>query len=320
VEAFREAAAELHIYPEGGCHYLRRGLADRLEVEPDELFFGNGSDEILALVTEALLEPGTSIVCTNWSFVRYRMGAQAMGAEVRLIPVLNWLPDLSAMAQAVDSTTRIVFIGSPDNPTGCGPTHTQLTSFAEALPSQVLLVIDEAYYEFASAHADYPRSLEIRRVHPATAIMRTFSKAYGLAGLRVGYSIGPAPLWNLVDRIRPPFNVNRPAQAAALAALDDHDHVCKTVEGTVLGLRDLETLCQELSLTHVPSRANFRLIDTHRPAASLYDQLLRQGVIVRPMAMYGPQSFLRVSIGLPSENATLQAALRRVIQGTPRTT
>jgi histidinol-phosphate aminotransferase len=317
VEAFRAAAGDLHIYPEGGCHYLRHGLAERLGVPPADLFFGNGSDEILALVTQALLEPGTSIVCTDWSFVRYRMGAQAMGAEVRLVPVKNWLPDFDAMAAAVDSTTRIVFVGSPDNPTGCGPSHADLERFAAQLPAAILLVVDEAYYEFARDWQDYPRSLEIRTVHPNTAIMRTFSKAYGLAGLRIGYGIGPASLWDLVDRIRPPFNVNRPAQAAALAALDDHDHVQRTVQGARQGLDELIALCDELNLDWVPSRANFLLIDTHRPAAILYDQLLRQGVIVRPMAMYGPQSFLRISIGLPEENAVLHAALRRVIEGIP---
>jgi histidinol-phosphate aminotransferase len=317
VEAFRAAAVDLHIYPEGGCHYLRQGLAEFLGVDPADLFFGNGSDEILALVTQALLEPGTSIVCTDWSFVRYRMGAQAMGAEVRLIPVKNWLPDFKAMAAAIDESTRIVFVGSPDNPTGCGPSHAALAEFAASLPESVLLVIDEAYYEFACHHPDYPRSLEIRAIHPATTIMRTFSKAYGLAGLRVGYSVGPASLWNLVDRIRPPFNVNRPAQAAALAALKDTAHVRKTVDGTLVGLRALEDLCRDLKLEFVPSQANFLLIDTHRDAASLYGQLLSRGVIVRPMAMYGPKTFLRVSIGLPEENLALAKALREVIERNP---
>jgi histidinol-phosphate aminotransferase len=316
-EAFKNSASELHVYPEGGCHYLRQGLARKLQEDESSLFFGNGSDEILMLMTQALLEPGTSIVCTDWSFVRYRMGAQAMGATSRFVPVVNWQPDFPAMLKAVDESTRMVFIGSPDNPTGVGPQHQALLQFAEQLPESVLLVIDEAYYEFACDDPNYPDARLIREIHPATVNLRTFSKAYGLAGLRIGYGIGPAQLWNVVDRIRPPFNVNRPAQLAALAALDDHDHVRKTVQGNQEGMGFLLSLCAELGLTPVPSQANFLLVDMHRPAQPLYDALLRQGVIVRPMTMYGPQSFLRLSIGLPEENQALAQALRKVLEQFP---
>lgn len=314
IQAIREHLHELHLYPESNCYYLRLKLAEKLNVSPDKLFFGSGSDEIVALMTTAFLDPSASIVLSEHTFIRYEMGAMAMGAQVRRVPLRNWQHDVDALLAAVDQTTRMVFIANPENPVGSAIPATEVYRLLESLPPNVIFVLDEAYYEYACQWSQYPDSIPWLSQHPNLVITRTFSKAYGLAGLRLGYAIGNSEIWNITDRIRPPFNVSRIAQDAALAALDDTEHLQKTVQGNQAGLNYIYTALERLNLTWVPSHANFVLVDMKRPADLLYQALLAHGVIVRPMGIYNLPNHLRISVGLPQENEILIEALTQVLQ------
>ena len=314
LEAIAREAKDLHQYPESGCHYLRVELAKRLGVPADYLMFGNGSDEIVAMLTMAFLDDTTNIVCSETTFIRYEMGATSMGARTKHVPLKDWHHDVDALAAAVDAQTRFVFVGNPDNPVGSVMGSAALDRLLAAVPKTALIVLDEAYYEFACSWPDYPRAVDLVKSHPNLIVLRTFSKAYGLAGIRLGYGIGHPDIWNAVDRIRPPFNANRLAQAAALAALDDNEHLRKTTEGNKSGLEYLYGHFKDLNLPYVPSYANFVLVDMKRPAAPLYDALLKRGVVVRPMTMYGLPSHLRISVGLPRENQIFIEALREVLK------
>jgi histidinol-phosphate aminotransferase len=313
VAAITAHLSELHLYPESGCYYLRKKLADKLGVPENTLMFGIGSDEIVALMTTAFLDCNSNIVCSEHTFVRYEMGAMAMGAEVRRVPLKNWQHDVDAILREINPATRMVFIANPENPVGAAIPSSAVRRLVEGVPAGVILVLDEAYYEFARDWADYPESIAWLPEFPNLVITRTFSKAYGLAGLRVGFAVGNPDIWNIVDRIRPPFNVSRIAQEAALAALDDTEHLAKTVTGNRAGLDYLYAELEKLGLEYVPSHANFVLVDMKRPALPVYESLLRHGVIVRPMGIYNLPEHLRISVGLPAENKILVEALTRVL-------
>lgn len=313
LEAVRANLHELHLYPESRCYYLRLKLAERLGVAPESLFFGNGSDEIVALMTAAFLDSSSNIVVSEHTFVRYEMGAMAMGAQVRRVPLRDWRHDVDGLLAAVDSDTRMVFIANPENPVGSAVGSDEVRRLVEGLPRNVIFVLDEAYYEFARAWDEYPESIGWLADFPNLVVTRTFSKAYGLAGLRVGYAVGNPEIWDVVDRIRPPFNVSRLAQDAALAALDDVEHLERTINGNRAGLEYLYDAFDGLGLEYVPSYANFVLVDMKRPATALYESLLGRGVIVRPMGIYNLPNHLRMSVGLPEENEILVEALTQVL-------
>jgi histidinol-phosphate aminotransferase len=314
LEAIAREASELHLYPESGAHYLRHKLAERLHVKPEYLLFGNGSDEVVAMLAMAYLEPGTNIVCSDLSFIRYEMGATSMGADTKHVRMKGWRHDIQGLVAAIDEQTRFLFVGNPDNPVGSAITADELEQLLAGVPSRVMVALDEAYFEYASSWPDYPDSIKLLQRYPNLVVLRTFSKAYGLAGLRIGYGIAHPDIWDAVERIRPPFNANRMAQAAAIAALDDADHLRRTRDGNAEGLRYLYTQLDALGLEYVPSYANFVLIDLKRPAMPVYEQLLRRGVIVRPMGMYKLPNHLRVSVGLSRENEIFVAALGEVLQ------
>lgn len=301
VEAIRKSAESLHYYPESGCHYLRGRLAEKLGVPQDLLFFGNGSDEIVALLTMAYLEDGTNIVCSEHTFIRYEMGAMAMGAATIHVPLKDWHHDVEGLLAAVNPQTRILFVGNPDNPVGTALPTARLRQLLENVPENVIVVVDEAYYEFAARSEDYPDTVHWLSDFPNLVITRTFSKAYGLAGLRIGYAIGNPEIWNVVDRVRPPFNVSRIAQDGAMAALDDTEHLDRTIDGNAAGLATIYAALDGLGIEYVPSRANFVLMNMKRPAIPVYESLLQRGVIVRPMGIYQLPEHLRVSVGLPWE-------------------
>lgn len=311
VKAARKELAEAHLYPESACHYLRQKLSQRLAIAPESLMFGNGSDEIVAMLALAYLEPEMNIVCSDLAFVRYSMGATMMGAETRFVPMRDWKHDPDAMIAAVDDSTRFVFFDNPNNPVGTGITQTQVEHLLSSVSPDVLVVIDEAYYEFARGEKNYPDSLALQQRFPNLIILRTFSKAFGLAGLRVGYGIAAPEIWGPVDCVRPPFNVNRIAQAAAVAALDDERHVARTVRNNTRGRKYLYREFKRLGFDYVPTQANFIIFDARVHCGELYEKLLRRGVIVRPMAMYNLPTHLRVSIGRPQENEKFIDALSR---------
>ena len=311
--ALQAALPELNLYPESGCHVLRYTLSTRLGVPADHLLFGNGSDEIVGLLAAAFLEPGDNIVVSRPSFIKYEMGGQMMGAEIRRVPMVDWKHDCAGLAAAADGRTKFIFVANPDNPVGSAVAAGEIDTLLAGAPKTSLVVLDEAYYEFAAAWADYPDGMALAKAHDNVVVMRTFSKAYGLAGLRVGYAVARPWVWDAVDRIRPTFNVNSLAQVAAAAALDDADHLTRTVDGTESGRAALDAALRGRGFEPVPSLANFLLVDFRRPAMALYEALLREGVIVRPMGMYGLSSHLRISVGLPEENDFFLAALDKVL-------
>ena len=303
-----EAAKTLHRYPDGGGHYLRRALADRWKVSPDQIVLGNGSDEIITLLTKAFLEPGDEAVMADPSFIVYKIDVAAAHAKPVQVPLYEFRHDLPAMARAVTQKTRLVFVCNPNNPTGTYVTAAEVAAFMQAIPPDVIVVFDEAYYEYMTA-ADYPDTLSMLKGGRNVVLLRTFSKIYGLAGLRIGYGLTTPEIVQHLNRIRPPFNTNSLAQKAALAALSDEEHVRESRRLNTEGMGILAERLQALGLHVVPSQANFLYFDVKQDGAALFEALLRRGVIVRHLG----GTFLRVTIGLPQENERFIAALRAVL-------
>ncbi len=312
-EAIARALPNLHRYPDGSAFYLTRRLAERHGVSPDEIMVGNGSNELIELVVRTFLRPRDEAVMADQAFVIYRMVTQAVAATPRIVPLRNFTHDLEAMADAVTSRTRVVFVANPNNPTGTIVRRPVWEAFLRALAGRQLMVVaDDAYAEFVT-DPEYPDTVVCRGEGTVPVVtLRTFSKLYGLAGLRVGYAVAPAPIIEALERVRQPFNVNVLAQVGALAALEDHEHVRRTLAVNREGMAYLTREFDRLSLAWVPSSANFILVRVGSGVA-VYEALLARGVIVRPMDGYGFPEHLRVSIGLPEENARCITALEAVL-------
>jgi len=307
--AIHEAVDGLHRYPDGASFALREDLAGRLDVETDQLVFGAGADEILELLAKVFLAPGSEAVFAWPSFAMYPIVVKGMGATPVAVPLTSDLVhDLPALAAAVNERTKIVFVCNPNNPTGTSVGAAEFDRFVADLSPDVVLVVDEAYVEFVR-RSDFPESLDWVRRRPATIVLRTFSKIYGLAGLRLGYGIADAELAGYLERARHPFNVNRLAEVGALAALADQSHAEASrrvnTEGVVYLTRELEALGIEVW----PTDANFILA---RAGDGMHDALLREGIIVRPLASFGMADHIRISVGLPEENERLVKALKRL--------
>jgi len=311
--ALQDALRGLHVYPDGSAFYLRRRLAERHGVSPDEIIVGNGSNEIIELVARTFLRPTDEAVMADGAFVVYQLVTRAIGATPVLVPLRRFTHDLEAMAEAVTPKTRVVFLANPNNPTGTMFGRTAWRAFLRTLPSKQLIVVaDDAYAEYVE-DPDYPDTIADRGDGSVPVIsLRTFSKLYGLAGLRVGYGIAPAALVGVMHRIRQPFNVNALALTAARAALDDVEHVRRTLAVNREGMAFLTETFGAMGLPFVPSAANFVLVKVGKGMAT-YEALLRRGVIVRPMDGYGFPEYLRVTVGLPEENRRFVAALRDVL-------
>ena len=309
--ALMRVLPEIHRYPDGGCYYLKRGLAQKLSVAPEALIFGNGSNEIIELLVRTFLSRGEHAVVADQAFVIYRMIVQAAGGRCTVVPLRNYTHDLEAMAEAITPATRLVFLANPNNPTGTIFFRSQWREFLAAVPPHVVVVMDEAYAEFVE-DPEYPDSLSDIGSDRLVVVLRTFSKIYGLAALRIGYAVGRPELIELVNRVRQPFNVNMLGQVAALAALDDADHVEETRRLNREGLKFLKATGERLGLPYVPSWANFLLLQVGN-GARVYEALLREGVIVRPMGFYGLPDHVRVTVGLPAENERFAKALEKVL-------
>ena len=314
--ALQEALVQLHRYPDGGCYYLRRALARKYGLSPEATLIGNGSNELIELIVRTFLRQGDEAVMADQAFVIYRMVVQAHGGRPICVPLRNWTHDLEAIADAITPATRIVFLANPNNPTGTIFLRSQWEDFLHAVPRQVVIVMDEAYAEFVEDPA-YPDSIAALQQPRPLIILRTFSKIYGLAGLRVGYGIAHPELVDMMNRVRAPFNVSTLAQVAAVAALDDDEHVTRVRRINREGMAALREAFTQLGLEVVPSWANFILVRVGN-AARVYEALLRQGVIVRPVRFYGFPEHVRVTIGLPEENARLVNALSRVLAAEER--
>ena len=312
LDAIRAQLDELTRYPDGNGFALKQKLAQRYGVGIEQVTLGNGSNDILELVARAYLAPGLNAVFSEHAFAVYPIATQAVGAEARAVAAKQWGHDLNAMQAAIDANTRVVFIANPNNPTGTWFNAAALEQFLADVPEHVLVVLDEAYIEYAD-DGELPDGLEFLSSHSNLLVSRTFSKAYGLAALRVGYAICSAQIADVLNRVRQPFNVNSLAQAAACAALDDNEYLARSRASNAVGMQQLEAGFKELGLEWIPSKGNFIAVDFGRDAAPINQVLLRDGVIVRPVAVYGMPTFLRVSIGTGAENERFLEVLRKAL-------
>ena len=311
LRAMEQALRQLHLYPDGNAFYLKQKLAAKLGVTPAHLILGNGSNEIIEFVGHALLGPGGEVVVSQYCFAVYPIVTHMFGASLVTVPAAGYGHDLEAMARAITPRTRVVFVANPNNPTGTLLPAGAILKFLDRVPPGVLLVMDEAYIEFLEDPCDLvQRVLEGR--HPNLLLMRTFSKIYGLAGLRLGYGLGHPELVASLEKVRQPFNINSIAQAGALAALDDTSHVAQTRAGNLAGLRYFEEAFRAAGLEYVPSAANFILVRVG-DGQRVFQSMQRRGVITRPMAGYGLPEFIRISVGTPEENRRCVEALRASI-------
>ncbi len=305
------AIGEISRYPDGGAFALKKALCARFGVEPAQLVIGNGSNDILELASQAFLAPGLSAVYSRHAFAVYPLATNARGARGIEVAAKNFGHDLDAMAAAIEPQTRVVFIANPNNPTGTFVPGAELEAFLARVPRHVLVVLDEAYTEYLAPEQRYDSIAWLARF-PNLLVSRTFSKAYGLAGLRVGYAIAHPEVADLMNRVRQPFNVSSVALAAAEAALDDDEFLARSAEVNRRGMAQLVAAFRELGLEWIPSAGNFVTFKVG-DAIGVNQALLRQGVIVRPIAAYGMPHWLRVSIGLPEENARFIEALRQAL-------
>jgi len=311
-QAILAAVPNLNRYPDGSGYYLRQALAKKHDVSADQVVLGNGSNELIELIVRSFLRPGDEAVVPHPSFVVYPMIVQAAGGIRVMVMLKDHRLDLEAMARAITPMTKIVFIANPNNPTATIVTKDEVAHFMSRLPERTIVVFDEAYIEFALG-PDFPETLEYVKQGRKVVVLRTFSKAASLAGLRIGYGVADADCIALMNRIRQPFNVNALGQVAALAALEDESHTLECVRMIEAGRHYLYDEFNALGVKYVPSRANFILVDVGRSASDIYQRLLKEGVIVRPMTPFGMESALRITVGTPQENRRLVKALRAVL-------
>ncbi|MBS7325820.1 MAG: histidinol-phosphate transaminase [Thiopseudomonas sp.] len=312
LDAIEKALPELTRYPDGNGFELKQALAGHYGLDAAQVTLGNGSNDVLELVAKAWLEPGNNAVFSQYAFAVYPIATLAAGAECREVPAKEHGHDLDAMLAAMDANTRVVFIANPNNPTGTWFDINALEQFLAAVPEQVLVVLDEAYIEYASS-SELPDGVKYLARYPNLIVSRTFSKAYGLAALRVGYALSSPQVAEVLNRVRQPFNVNSLALAAACAALNDEDYLFRSRLANDQGMAQLECGLEALGLEWIPSKGNFIAINFKRDAAAINQALLERGVIVRPVAGYGMPEFLRVSIGTHEENARFLGVLRQVL-------
>ncbi len=318
VAAIQGALTEIARYPDGNGFQLKAKLASKLGVRREQITLGNGSNDVLDLIARVFLGPGRSAVFAQYAFAVYPLATQAVGATARIAPAHDgsrgprYGHDLGAMLDQVAEDTAVVFLANPNNPTGTWVSRQELWEFLKALPRRVIAVVDEAYCEYIELE-DYPNALEWLEEFPNLIVCRTFSKAYGLAGLRVGYAVSSPQIAERLNRVRQPFNVNSLALLAASAALDDEEHLAASRALNRAGLAQLAEAFKMLGLDFIPSVGNFITVDLGREASPVFAALLKAGIIVRPIANYGLPNHLRVSVGTWEENERFIAALRRVL-------
>ncbi len=311
IAAAQKALAEAHRYPDGGGYYLREKLAHLLGVGMESIILGRGSSELIDLAARALLGPQSEGVTSAGSFPLFYIAIRATGARLIEVPLKDYTIDLEGVARAITARTRLIILANPNNPTGTMFTANALDTFLGRVPEGVLVVLDEAYYHYVERR-DYSHSIESVRGGSPLLVLRTFSKVYGLAGMRIGFGVGPATLLAEINKLRSPFNTTGTAQAAALAALDDTEHVRRSIEANRAGLQQLSEGLAALGVHCVPSVANFVLVELGADAGPVADELLKLGVIVRPMRWMGFPNAIRVTIGTREENEKFLGALAQV--------
>jgi histidinol-phosphate aminotransferase len=312
--ALEEAAAELNRYPDGGSYRLHRVLAERHAVEPEHIVVGAGADGCIDMLSQAILDPGDEVVCGWPSFPSYVIYASKQGATVNTVPLHELRYDLEALLAAITPRTKLAYICHPNNPTGTMNTVEELDAFFERVPDHVLTVVDQAYFEYIE-RPDYPDAVErYLKAGKRVAVLRTFSKIYGLAGLRVGYAVAPVGVCASLAKVRRPFDITTPAQVAALASIGEEGEIARRRAVNEEGLAKLDAILREHGFDPAPSVGNFVFADTGSDATALFERLLREGVIVRPLAGFGSTTAIRVSVGTPEELDVFAAALGRVLQ------
>jgi histidinol-phosphate aminotransferase len=313
-EAIARATAELNRYPDGGVYRLHAALAERHGVEIGEISVGSGADGCIDMLSQAILDPGDEIVSGWPSFPSYVIYARKQGADAKLVPLVDQRYDLNGLLAAVTPRTKLVYICHPNNPTGTMNTADELDAYFEQVPDHVLTVVDQAYFEYIE-RSDYPDAVErYLKAGRRVVVLRTFSKIYGLAGLRVGYAVGPNGVCASLAKVRRPFDVTAPAQVAAVASIGDDAEITRRRAVNTEGLARLDSLLREHGLEPVPSVGNFLYVDTGDDAGALFDRLLHEGIIVRPLAGFGSPSAIRISVGTPEELDVLADVLGRVLQ------
>ena len=313
MQAIKGALRGINRYPDGGCFYLKQKLAKKLGLSPRNLIFGCGSDEIIVLAIRAFIDKGDEVVIARPTFLIYELASRVAGARIKFVPLNDFRYDLAAIKKAISPRTKIVFIANPDNPTGTYVNKNEVEEFMRGLRRDLIVYFDEAYYELVDKR-NFPDTLKYLK-RRNVIIARTFSKAYGLSGLRIGYGISRPEIIDYLNRVREPFNVNSLAQAAAFSALDDQAHLLRTRTMLREGKNYLYKNLRKLNLPYVESVTNFILIKVGPQAGKIYQRLLKKGVIVRNMRSWGMNNFIRVTIGTMPENRRFIQALREVIRG-----
>ena len=314
MEAIRKNIGKVNRYPDSSMFYLKKKLSRELGVKEDNLILGNGSDEIIVLAIKTFLNDNDEVIIAKPTFLIYEIASQVQNAKINFVPLTSdFKYDLAAMSRALTSKTKIIFIANPDNPTGSYVSKNELNNFLEELPRDIIIFLDEAYFEFADyTFSDYPNGIDYLSKHNVI-VARTFSKAYGLAGLRIGYGISDPEIINYMERVREPFNVNLLAQAAALAALDDKAFLKKTLKYVAAEKKFLYAAFRKMGLKYVESATNFILVDVKKDCRQVFGMLLKKGVIVRDMKGWGMDTFIRVTAGTRTENKKFIEALTEVL-------
>jgi histidinol-phosphate aminotransferase len=312
IDALKATAPRVFNYPDSNCYYLKMEMASFFGLTEDHFIIGNGTDEIIKMIAETFLNPGDEVIYAWPSFSEYVFAGKLMGAELRPVPLDDYRHDLKKMSQCAGDKTKLIFICNPNNPTGTVVAREELQEFLETIPSDVLVVFDEAYYEYIS-EADYRSGIELLENKPII-VLRTFSKIYGLAGLRIGYGIARPEIISLINRVREPFNVNIMAQEAAVAALKDQEHVRQSKELIVEGKDYLYQEFDRLGLDYVPSQTNFVFVDVNMDARKVFTALLREGVIVRSGDIFDHANHIRVTVGTPEQNKRFIISLEKVLK------
>lgn len=314
-QAMLKTANEIGRYPDGNGFALKAALTAKYDVPQDWITLGNGSNDILELAAHALVQPGQAVIYSEYSFAVYALATQAIGARAIVVPAKAYGHDLDAMAAAITTDTRLIFVANPNNPTGTFLPAEKIEAFLKKVPAEVVVVLDEAYTEYLPAELKYD-SLAWVRQYPNLLVSRTMSKAFGLAGLRIGFGIAQPAVTDLLNRIRQPFNVNTMAQAAAVAALNDAEFLRKSAQLNAEGYKQLTSAFETMGLEYVSSYGNFVLVkvgEDNDAGNRVNLALLKQGVIVRPVGNYGLPQWLRITIGLPEENARFIEALKKAL-------
>ncbi len=314
IRAMRKAIREVHLYPEGSCHYLLIRLAKELDLDPSHLIFGNGSNEIIELLARGFLSEGDEVISSEMTFLVYPILSQVCGAGMKAVPMTkDYRYDLDGILRAITPKTKLIFIANPNNPTGTYVTAGEVESFLSKVPDHIVVCFDEAYVDFVDAE-DFPKMLSfVKEGRPNVVVLRTFSKAYGLAGLRIGYGAASKEMVDYLHKVRQPFNVNSVAQAAAVAALDDSFFLWRTKWLVVRGRKFFYRKLKKIGLEYLPSQANFILVRMPADGQEVFQALLRQGMIIRAMGAYKLSDWVRITIGRRGQNAELIRLLKAYI-------